>query len=586
MSEYNNHSQAESNAQRHFELNAYELYSGIRETIRDEICKVVMKLGRPTIAGPLTTLVLELASNGLKALYKYAFFEFAIKEAGLADLQYDAWNEILKTEIETNYARNFEKICREKSLSLTIRCKSVDDMLRFEIINEGTINSTERTILQALLKEASHSRDLHSYLEIDTTDTSGAIVAEKPGFGLSLVFLTLQSLGISKHNFRISVNAHQTIATLDIPLEKFRAAEGGTIGILSDGEAADRVIRDIVTQLNFGVVIFDIHGGVLEISQSLLDQLALPMEKIIHFPEMIKARFIEDIFSGPFSVALVHSFENYRLKINHYTEDREILYNISGVLNSENLQVETIWQIINLGKDMGTLSEGSIFENVHIQNIIRPYIPNMILEKAHESLRRGNFTLPNEHREATIFFLDIIGFTAKSEALDPAQVIDFLNLSMGIAVKSIEANRGNIDKFIGDGIMAIFVDPLSAVIAAFEIQNNFKGLNEYRRISGEDPIELRIGINTGMVILGSVGTKRRMDWTALGDVVNSASRIEKASEANSVLVSEVTYDYVKDHVVVDRSIAQKVKGKQKEMMLYFLKSINYVSGSKPRYMEL
>lgn len=196
------------------------------------------------------------------------------------------------------------------------------------------------------------------------------------------------------------------------------------------------------------------------------------------------------------------------------------------------------------------------------------------------------FRLPNEHRELTIAFLDVIGFTSKSEKLEPAQVVDLLNLALGIAVKSIETHHGMIDKFLGDGIMAIFRDPLEAVIAGFEIQLNFMGLNEYRVINGEEPIEMRIGLNTGMVILGSIGTKRRMDWTALGDVVNTASRIEKSSRANSVLVSETTLEKIKEHVTVSESFVQKVKGKQQEITLHFLKRVSYAGGGQMRTLEL
>jgi adenylate cyclase len=267
-------------------------------------------------------------------------------------------------------------------------------------------------------------------------------------------------------------------------------------------------------------------------------------------------------------------------------DGKEILFSISGVLNKTNGTVETIWQTVDLGKNLGNLSEGSVFENVHIQNIVRPYIPGLVLQKAREALRSGRFLVPNEQREVTIFFLDLIGFTAISETLPPGQVIDLLNLAMGVAVKSIEGNGGAIDKFIGDGIMAIFSEPLPAVVAAFEIQNNFSELNLYRRVSGKQPVEMRIGINTGRVILGSIGTKDRMDFTALGDVVNTASRIEKSSEANSVLVSDATYEKIRNHVTVHRSLRQKVKGKQNEITLHFLKSVSFNRAGKNLRMDI
>ncbi len=572
--------------QTHFEITAYELYSGVQEKIKEEIRTLLTGLGKPRLAGPVTTMVLELAANALKALYKYVFFEYAIKESGLADLPYDDWHNILKEELDTNKARNFEKICREKSLRLTLRCQTRDDKLRFEVENDGSPSAKERKALRAMLKEASHAQNLQAYLAMDEGETSEVTVEEKAGFGLSLIFLTLTGLGLDRHNFRIQVNSRSTTAILEIPFSALDDNGSGKIRVLGTGEETGKTILDVIDNLRFGVVVFDERGNILEVSEALLEQLNLPADKSGHFHELLKARFTEDIFSGPYSVPLVNSFENYRLKVPRYGDDKEILFNISGVLNPQTRRVETIWQTINLGKDMGTLSEGSIFENVHIQNIVRPYIPGMILEKAHASLRSGRFVLENEHREATIFFLDLIGFTAISENLPPAKVIDLLNLAMGIAVKSIEGNQGSIDKFIGDGILAIFPGPLPAVVAAFEIQNNFKGLNEYRRVSGSQPIELRIGINTGMVILGSVGTKRRMDFTALGDVVNTASRIEKSSAANSVLVSDTTYSKIKDQVIVSRSFQQKVKGKQNEITLHFLKKVTYEHAGVTRVLEL
>lgn len=568
-----------------FETTAYELYSGIKNQIKDGVRKVIFDLGRRQLAGPVTSVVLELADNALKALYKHVFFEYAIKETGLGDIPYEQWNTIFKEEIETNYARNFERVCREQSLAVVVRITQQDGMLRIDVINDGVPRASEYQYLKKLLKDTSRAQSIQRF--IDEEEQSGdAQAVETPGLGWTLIFLTLKGLGLSPHNFQFIVGKTRTTARVEFPLEVFHSGDSGEVKLLEASEIKDKMIARIFTQLHYGLVVFNEKGDVLQVSRDLLEQLGIAPKSISEFPRLLKARFAEDVFSGPFNVSLVEHFENYRLKVSTIDDKRELLYNISGILNREMKQVETCWQLINLTQEAGTLSEGSIFENVHLQSIIRPYIPGMILEKARDSLRHGFLHLPNEHRELSIFFLDLIGFTTKSEKLEPAKVIDLLNLSMGIAVKSIEIHHGYIDKFLGDGIMAIFLDPLEAVIAAFEIQKNFAGLNEYRRISGEEPIEMRIGINTGMVILGSVGTRKRMDWTALGDVVNTASRIEKSGEANSVLVSESTYEKVKDHVTVRRSFTQKVKGKEEQIMLHFLQSVNYLSGGEKKYIEL
>lgn len=567
-----------------FEVTAYELYSGVKNQIKDGIRKVVSDLGRRQLAGPMTSVTLELADNALKALYKYIFYEYAIKETGLGDIPYEQWNAIFQDEIETNYARNFERVCREHSLAVVVRCVQIGDVLRLDVMNDGAPADSEHEHLRVLLKEAAHSKSIQRYMDSDAD--AGETIKEKPGLGWTLIFLTLRGLGLSPHNFQFIVGKSRTTARIELPLSIFHSGESNALKILDSGDVAEKMITRIFERLKFGLVVFNDKGDVLQVTPDLLHELGIPQAQADQFPRLIKARFIEDVFSGPFNVTLVDHFENYRLKVAALDGKKEILYNISGIMNRDTREVETCWQAINLQQDAGPLSEGSIFENVHIQSIIRPYIPNMILDKAHESLRHGLLRLPNEHRELTIFFLDLIGFTAKSENLEPAKVIDLLNLAMGIAVKSIENHHGFIDKFLGDGIMAIFSDPLEAVIAGFEIQTNFAGLNEYRKISGEEVIELRIGINTGMVILGSVGTKKRMDWTALGDVVNTASRIEKSGEASNVLVSESTYEKIKEHVTVKRSFSQKMKGKEQQIMLHFLKSVNYLSGGDKKTLEL
>lgn len=569
-----------------FEVTAYELYSGIKTQIKEGIRKVIVDLGRRQLAGPITSIILELADNALKALYKHTFFEFAIKETGLGDIPYEQWNAIFKDEIETNYAKNFERVCREHNIAIVVRCLKIGDLLRLEVINDGSIPESEYADLKKLLKEAAHSESIHRYVDTENRADGEADIFEKPGLGLTLIFLSLKGMGVPAHGFQIIAGKTRTTARVEIPLSIFRSVGGDALKILEPGEVSAKMVARLFERLKYGLVVFTPKGDLLQVSRAMLSELGIPAETLEAFSPLLKGRFIEDVFSGPFNVHLVEHFENYRLKVPTFDGKREILFNISGILNHEANEVETVWQAIHLAEDTGALSEGSMFENVHIQSIIRPYIPNMILDKAHESLRRGLFKLPNEHKELTIFFLDLIGFTAKSERLEPAKVIDLLNLAMGIAVRSIEIHHGFIDKFLGDGIMAIFADPVEAVVAAFEIQLNFSGLNEYRKISGEEPIELRIGINTGMVILGSIGTNKRMDWTALGDVVNTASRIEKAGEALGVLVSETTYEKVREHVTVKRSFSQAVKGKKEKIMLHFLQSVKYLSGGKTKLLEL
>ncbi|MBP6816532.1 MAG: adenylate/guanylate cyclase domain-containing protein, partial [Burkholderiaceae bacterium] len=101
----------------------------------------------------------------------------------------------------------------------------------------------------------------------------------------------------------------------------------------------------------------------------------------------------------------------------------------------------------------------------------------------------------------------------------------------------VKRNHGFIDKFMGDCAMAIFDDPANALLAAIDMQSHSEDINTLRSRAGQQTLKLRIGIHWGDVVIGNVGTAERLDWTAIGDVVNTASRIEKSCEPGSVLVS-------------------------------------------------
>ncbi|MDH5719255.1 MAG: adenylate/guanylate cyclase domain-containing protein [Spirochaetia bacterium] len=554
-----------------FEFIAYDLYSGIKENLISKIRKITNDLGRPSLAVPINTIVYELASNGMKALYKKAFFSYLIQDIGWDDISYENWLGIFKAEIESNKAINFSRVCREHNLTLKIRCKKNLETVRFEIVNDGIISEIEKKRLIEVVSKSKKLDSIYSLVGEEETEESS-----QAGLGIPLIVMTLRGLGLSLSNFHIIIKKNTTIARLDIPMRLFHGIKGKSIQVMNAKEQAVSSLQKIYERLGYSIVYFDAEGNVQSVTGQMLKHLRVPESDIDIFPTIIKAKFFEDIFTGPFSIKIVNYFENYRISIPLYDKSDEMMFNVSGVLENNNI-VHTLWQIVNFEGKKGALSEGSVFENVHIQKLIAPYIPEMILDKARQSIRMGKSTLPNEVKDVTIFFGDLIGFTSVSEQMAHDKVIDLLNIAMNTVVHSVEKNSGNIDKFMGDGIMVIFLEPLSAVVAAIEIQNNFYQLNEFRKASNQESIDIRIGINSGNVILGSVGTKRRMDWTALGDVVNTASRIEKSSRKNSVLIGEETYERIKDHVTVSEKISKKVKGKEEEIVLYYVNSVSFVT---------
>lgn len=566
-----------------FDYVAYDLYSGIQDYIQNKIRQIAADLGRPAMAAPLITIIYELATNGLKAIYKQAFYTYAVHEIGFGDVPYEAWLDIFRNEMATNRAENFAHVCRSKDLSLRVSAKLAGPALRFEVVNDGVATDIERDRIQNLYERAKLDGNFANMMD----DEADSKYREETGMGIPLVILTLKGLGIDMKNFRVILKDRQTVARVDIPLDMFfgSQSESEKIVMSEDQVEIKNFLWDLYKNMSYSHISFSEDGLVKEISGPILKMLDIPQDKVSLFPSTLKAKFFEDLFIGPFSVRATGKFENYRIKIPLKGGQRELLFNVSGLLENDGI-VHTLWQPVNIGEEGGKLSEGSMFESLHVQKLISPYIPKMILDKAHESVRKGLKALPNESKEVTIFFADLIGFTKRSQSLPHNQVLDLLNLVMEVAVRSIENNSGYIDKFIGDGIMTIFLEPLSAVVAAMEIQSNLYQLNMFREAGGAEPINMRIGINSGTVILGSIGTKKRMDWTALGDVVNTASRLEKLGRQNAILISQSTYERVRDHVEVETYFEHQIRGKDAVEKLYFIRSVSFRSGNKLTTLEL
>ena len=215
----------------------------------------------------------------------------------------------------------------------------------------------------------------------------------------------------------------------------------------------------------------------------------------------------------------------------------------------------------------------SLWEKEFIKNTFERYVSK---ELAHEILQhKEELQLGGEEKEVTVLFCDLRGFTSLSEKLSPAEVVSLLNTYFTRMIEVISAHQGMVDKFIGDAIMALFGapirrenDPLLAVQCALEMQRQMKILNVERTNKGLPPLTMGIGINTGAVIAGNIGSLHRMEYTVIGDTVNIASRLEGASRIGDVLITEATYLKIKDDVQVTRLEPMIFKGKSAQINVY------------------
>lgn len=182
----------------------------------------------------------------------------------------------------------------------------------------------------------------------------------------------------------------------------------------------------------------------------------------------------------------------------------------------------------------------------------RERVPEQIPETLAEKIIRVGKQVEGERRNVTALFADISGYTSLSERLDPEQVYELIDSTLRAFTAEIYKHEGTLDKVMGDGLMALFGAPIAheddqarAVRAALGMQNALKRINADLQARLGITLKIRIGLNSGLVVVGSIGSDLRMEYTALGDTVNVASRLQSAAEPGTILVSRSVYEPTK-----------------------------------------
>ncbi len=217
------------------------------------------------------------------------------------------------------------------------------------------------------------------------------------------------------------------------------------------------------------------------------------------------------------------------------------------------------------------------------QNLERFLSPNVAQALSRYVLQYGKLW-EAEEQLVSILFADIKGFTSLSERLEPHEVQDLLNEYLHEMTDVIFNYQGTVDKYIGDGIMAIFGAPrlpdepqndqhaTQSVAAALEMQAAQKRLVD--KLDPDKSFSIRIGVNTGLAYTGFFGTRHRLEYTAIGDTVNTASRLESAAEPGSIFISEYTRQKIGEAFVVQEMGELQLKGKEQRVRAYKVLSRN------------
>lgn len=220
----------------------------------------------------------------------------------------------------------------------------------------------------------------------------------------------------------------------------------------------------------------------------------------------------------------------------------------------------------------GYLSE--VMKRRKIMNAFQKYVAPQVVA---EISKKGDFemVLGGENRHIAVLFVDIRGFTPMSESLQPEQVVEILNEYLTLTTTAIFKNGGTLDKFIGDATMAVFNAPFDlddyiyrAVCTALDIASGSEELEKKLMARFGKSVSFGIGVNCGPAVVGNIGCDFRMDYTAIGDTVNTAARLESNAKRGQILISKDVYESVKDRIDANEIGVIPLKGKKDGALVY------------------
>ncbi|BAZ16769.1 adenylate/guanylate cyclase with GAF and PAS/PAC sensors [Calothrix sp. NIES-4071] len=205
---------------------------------------------------------------------------------------------------------------------------------------------------------------------------------------------------------------------------------------------------------------------------------------------------------------------------------------------------------------------------------LTPHVAEQVMALGEDALMVG------ERKDVTILFSDIRGYTTLTENLGAAEVVSLLNQYFGTMVEAVFNHEGTLDKFIGDALMAVFGAPLpltenhawKAVQAALEMRSRLEEFNQPRKIQEQPLIHIGIGLSSGEVVSGNIGSHKRMDYTVIGDGVNLSSRLQDITKEYGcdIVISEFTYQLCSERIWVRQLDKIRVKGKHQAVNIYEL----------------
>ncbi len=335
-----------------------------------------------------------------------------------------------------------------------------------------------------------------------------------------------------------------------------------------------QLYEEVLSAKNLNDTILEnIHNGVLTIN---------PNGKIITANK--SAYQILSSNSSPIINADYKSFfNNENLSIIHAIENAETSNNMIQLYDIEFTHPDSKKSHINLTvrkpshQTNTDIAQLVVIEDITKEKRMKSTLTQYVTKEVAEQILNNELSLKGKRQKATILFSDIRSFTTLSEKSQPEEVVDLLNSYFDIMIDVVFKHEGTLDKFIGDAIMAVFGAPITrpddahrAVKTAIDMIHELQRFNVTRSNKGLSTINIGIGISSGEVLAGNIGSEKRMEYTVIGDTVNLASRLESLTKdfPHKILLSESVYEEVKNDFDLEYLDEVLVKGKNTPVKIY------------------
>jgi adenylate cyclase len=330
---------------------------------------------------------------------------------------------------------------------------------------------------------------------------------------------------------------------------------------------SQRFNNSVLESIQTGVITTNLFGEIDLVNQAALDLLNTDRDQII-------SNHYEIVFeSCPLLIDILQQVESNSISTKEsnfiiYFSEREFTVNlaVSPLIDPAKGSIGLVIAM----EDVSNLDK--------LKSTFKKYVSKQIVDQILES--EDSLNLGGQELEVTTLFSDIRGFTSMSEKMDPIDVVASLNEYFDKMIEVVFKYNGTLDKIIGDALMVIYGapigsldDPERALLTAIEMQQKLSELNVQRIQRGQDPLEIGIGINTGKVVSGNIGSKEQMNYTVIGDAVNLSARLCSYAKAGQIIISENTYKLLKKNPeFAFRELEPiQVKGKSNSILVYDVK---------------